>query len=241
MSTYTYGADGRPAQRERAGHYVTTALSDALIAEVTFAEPGGNLSTAGCPSHAPGQPGGGGPQPGGALPCPLALLAFSLLVRGRVLPLSGQAHRPHQLPSRGRGMAELDFQWKCGETRRDEIGALGRSLDEMAERPLRRPGRAGGGQRGPAGRHGAGQGAGAPAAGLLLRRLPRAQDPRHHPEGATSGMLDGVGVYRDREKYLARSLQVAGRMEALVGELLAVSRMGVGRRLPAGRRWSCPP
>ncbi len=31
-------------------------------------------------------------------------------------------------------MAELDFQWKCGETRRDEIGALGRSLDEMAER-----------------------------------------------------------------------------------------------------------
>ncbi|MFQ9918773.1 MAG: hypothetical protein ACLRWQ_22745 [Flavonifractor plautii] len=46
-------------------------------------------------------------------------------------------------------------------------------------------------------------------------------------------MLDGVGVYRDREKYLARSLQVAGRMEALVGELLAVSRMesdGASRR-----------
>ena len=48
-------------------------------------------------------------------------------------------------------------------------------------------------------------------------------------------MLDGVGVYRDREKYLARSLQVAGRMEALVGELLAVSRMesdGASRREP---------
>ena len=38
VSTYTYGADGGPAQRERAGHYVTTALSDALIAEVTFAD-----------------------------------------------------------------------------------------------------------------------------------------------------------------------------------------------------------
>ena len=36
VSTYTYGADGGPAQRERAGHYVTTALSDALIAEVTY-------------------------------------------------------------------------------------------------------------------------------------------------------------------------------------------------------------
>lgn len=52
-------------------------------------------------------------------------------------------------------------------------------------------------------------------------------------KGQLSGMLDGVGVYRDREKYLARSLQVAGRMEALVGELLAVSRMesdGASRR-----------
>ena len=29
-------------------------------------------------------------------------------------------------------MAELDFHWECGETRRDEIGQLGRSLDAMA-------------------------------------------------------------------------------------------------------------
>lgn len=35
MSTYTYGADGDPAQRERAGHYMTTALNNALIVEVT--------------------------------------------------------------------------------------------------------------------------------------------------------------------------------------------------------------
>ena len=31
-------------------------------------------------------------------------------------------------------MAELDFHWECGETRRDEIGQLGRSLDAMAEK-----------------------------------------------------------------------------------------------------------
>ena len=38
-------------------------------------------------------------------------------------------------------------------------------------------------------------------------------------------MLEGVGVYRDRDKYLLRSLQVTGRMENLVGEMLSISRM----------------
>ena len=41
-------------------------------------------------------------------------------------------------------------------------------------------------------------------------------------------MLEGVGVYRDRDKYLLRSLQVTGRMEALVQEMLAISRMETG-------------
>lgn len=31
-------------------------------------------------------------------------------------------------------MAELDFSWKCGEQRQDEIGILGRNLDELSER-----------------------------------------------------------------------------------------------------------
>ena len=38
-------------------------------------------------------------------------------------------------------------------------------------------------------------------------------------------MLDGVDVYQDREKYLARSLQVTARMEHLIGEILTISRM----------------
>lgn len=38
-------------------------------------------------------------------------------------------------------------------------------------------------------------------------------------------MLAGVDIYKDREKYLARSLAVASRMEALVQEILMVSRM----------------
>ena len=44
-------------------------------------------------------------------------------------------------------------------------------------------------------------------------------------------MLEGVGVYRDRDKYLLRSLQVTGRMENLVQEMLAISRMEGGSGL----------
>ena len=47
-------------------------------------------------------------------------------------------------------------------------------------------------------------------------------------KGQLAGMLEGVGVYRDRDKYLLRSLQVTGRMEALVQEMLAISRMETG-------------
>ena len=47
-------------------------------------------------------------------------------------------------------------------------------------------------------------------------------------KGQLGGMLDGVGVYRDRDRYLARALRTANRMEALVGEILSVSRMEAG-------------
>ena len=41
-------------------------------------------------------------------------------------------------------------------------------------------------------------------------------------------MLEGVGVYQNRDKYLLRSLQVTGRMENLVQEMLTISRMEAG-------------
>ena len=131
VSTYTYGADGGPAQRERAGHYVTTALSDALIAEVTFADRAETYQLLVVPPMRLAN------QAVEALnraaPClALALLAFSLLC---AVGYSRYLARPIvRISSIAGRMAELDFQWKCGETRRDEIGALGRSLDEMAER-----------------------------------------------------------------------------------------------------------
>ena len=62
----------------------------------------------------------------------LVLLAFSALcavvysryITRPIVRLSGIAGK----------MAELDFGWICGETRRDEIGVLGRSLDRMSQR-----------------------------------------------------------------------------------------------------------
>ena len=41
-------------------------------------------------------------------------------------------------------------------------------------------------------------------------------------KGQLSGMLDGIGVYADRDKYLARSLAVAHQRESLGQELLTV-------------------
>ncbi len=230
VSTYTYGADGGPAQRERAGHDVTTALSDALIAEVTFADRAETYQLLVVPPMRLAN------QAVEALnraaPClALALLAFSLLC---AVGYSRYLARPIvRISSIAGRMAELDFQWKCGETRRDEIGALGRSLDEMAERlsaALAELEEANAALRGDMER----------ARELERQRLAFFSAASHELKtpvtilkGQLSGMLDGVGVYRDREKYLARSLQVAGRMEALVGELLAVSRMesdGASRR-----------
>lgn len=225
VSTYTYGADGGPAQRERAGHYVTTALSDALIAEVTFADrvetyqllvvPPMRLANQAVEAL------------NRAAPClALALLAFSLLC---AVGYSRYLARPIvRISSIAGRMAELDFQWKCGETRRDEIGALGRSLDEMAERlsaALAELEEANAALRGDMER----------ARELERQRLAFFSAASHELKtpvtilkGQLTGMLDGVDVYRDRDKYLARSLQVTGRMEALVQEILMVSRMESG-------------
>lgn len=231
VSTYTsYGAGGGRAQGEGAGYYVTTALSDALTAEVTFADRAETYQLLVVPpirlaNQAVEALNRAAPW------LALALLAFSLLC---AVGYSRYLARPIvRISSIAGRMAELDFQWKCGETRRDEIGALGRSLDEMAERlsaALAELEEANAALRGDMER----------ARELERQRLAFFSAASHELKtpvtilkGQLSGMLDGVGVYRDREKYLARSLQVAGRMEALVGELLAVSRMesdGTSRR-----------
>ena len=58
-------------------------------------------------------------------------------------------------------------------------------------------------------------------------------------KGQLTGMLDEVGVYRDRDRYLARSLQVTSRMEALGGR--SSPSPGWNRGRVCGRkRWTSP-
>ena len=162
----------------------------------------------------------------------LALLAFSLLgalaysryIARPVVRLSGIAER----------MAQLDFGWECRETRRDEIGALGRSLDQMARRlsaALTQLETANSALRGEVERE----------RELDRQRMAFFNAASHELKtpvtilkGQLAGMLEGVGVYRDREKYLLRSLQVTGRMDHLIREMLAIARME-GGALPAKR------
>ena len=225
VSTYTYGADGGPAQRERAGHYVTTALSDALIAEVTFADRAETYQLLVVPpmrlaNQAVEALGRVAPW------LALALLAFSLLcafgysryITRPIVRLNGIAGR----------MAELDLQWVCGERRRDEIGQLGRSLDKMARRlsaALTDLETANQALRGEVARE----------RELDRQRMAFFSAASHELKtpvtilkGQLAGMLEGVGVYQDRDKYLLRSLQTTGRMERLIGEMLSISRMESG-------------
>lgn len=155
-----------------------------------------------------------------------AMLVFSLL---GALFYSRYITRPIvRLSGISKRMAELDFGWSCAETRSDEIGVLGRSLDELSERLS------------------AALGELQEANAALRRDIDRERElerqrlaffsavshelktPITILKGQLSGMLEGVDVYRDRDRYLARSLQVTGRMETMVQEILTVSRMESG-------------
>ena len=156
----------------------------------------------------------------------LVLLAFSLLcaffysryITRPIVRMSGIAGK----------MAELDFHWTCGERRRDEIGKLSRSLDQMARRldtALTDLEAANHALRGEVERE----------RELDRQRMAFFNAASHELKtpvtilkGQLSGMLEGVDVYRDRDKYLLRSLQVTGRMEGLIQEMLAISRMETG-------------
>lgn len=122
-------------------------------------------------------------------------------------------------------LSELDFTWRCQENRSDEIGALARNLNQLTDRLSTTM-------------------AELQTANAALqadidreRELEQARldffsaashelkTPITILKGQLGGMLDGVGRYADRDRWLARSLEVTGRMERLVRELLTVSRL----------------
>ena len=122
-------------------------------------------------------------------------------------------------------MSDLDFSWNCTEIRSDELGILAHSLNEMSRKlslalsELQ-------------------------AANSRLeadiereRMLEQAQldffsavshelkTPITVIKGQLEGMMFNVGKYKERDKYLARSLEVVKAMEGMVQEILTVSRI----------------
>lgn len=156
----------------------------------------------------------------------LVLLAFSLLC---AFFYSRYITRPIVRMSDIAGkMAKLDFHWECGETRRDEIGQLGRSLDAMAGKlstALTELESANQALRGEVER---GRELDQQRVAFFNAASHELKTPVTILKGQLTGMLEGVGVYQNRDKYLLRSLQVTGRMEHLVQEMLAISRMEAG-------------
>ena len=224
-SVQTYEADTYQVQIDRADGVVTATQTGILTTQITFADQEGTYQLLVSPQLRLAN------QAVEALnraaPClALALLAFSLLC---AVGYSRYLARPIvRISSIAGRMAELDFHWSCGETRRDEIGQLGRSLDEMARRldgalpDLETANQA---LRGEVARE----------RELDRQRMAFFSAASHELKtpvtilrGQLAGMLEGVGVYQDRDKYLLRSLQVTGRMENLIREMLAISRMETG-------------
>lgn len=122
-------------------------------------------------------------------------------------------------------MADMDFDWKCQETREDEIGHLGRSLNQMAAKLSQA-------LEALQASNAALRGEVAQERALDLQRRAFFAAASHELKtpvtilrGHLSGLLDGIGIYQDQEKYLARSLQTMARMEHLIQEILMVSRM----------------
>lgn len=122
-------------------------------------------------------------------------------------------------------MSELDFTWCCNEKRNDELGILAHSLNEMSQK-----------------------------LSLALHDLQTANSqlkedinrerkleqnqldffsavshelktPITVIKGQLEGMLLNVGKYKERDKYLARSLEVVKSMEGMVQEILTISRI----------------
>lgn len=148
----------------------------------------------------------------------LTLLLFSLL---GAFVYSRYITRPIvQMSDIAGKMADMDFDWKCQETREDEIGHLGRSLNQMAEKlsqALEALKASNAALRGEVAKERA----------FFAAASHELKTPVTILRGHLSGLLDGIGIYQDQEKYLARSLQTMARMEHLIQEILMVSRMEV--------------
>ncbi|MDO4293440.1 MAG: HAMP domain-containing sensor histidine kinase [Eubacteriales bacterium] len=152
----------------------------------------------------------------------LASLLYSRYVTGPVLRISAVSGR----------MSGLDFNWRCSEDRTDELGTLAHSLNEMSQRlsaSMTDLKNANEKLRADIERERALEQAQLDFFSAASHEL---KTPVTVIRGQTEGMLFNIGDYRDRSKYLARSLEIINTMESMVQEILTVSRMKSSKAEP---------
>ncbi|MDE6875199.1 MAG: HAMP domain-containing histidine kinase [Lachnospiraceae bacterium] len=122
-------------------------------------------------------------------------------------------------------MSDLQLHWTVGEQRTDELGTLGKSLNRLSRNLS------------------------AALSDLQNANRKLEVDIEHEKEmeqartnffsavshelktpitimkGQLEGMLLGIGAYKDREKYLTRTLEIANTLETMVQEILTISRL----------------
>lgn len=122
-------------------------------------------------------------------------------------------------------IANLDFSWYCPDLREDEIGLLSRSINELSDKlhaaldEIHR-------------RNASLEDEIALEKEHERRRMLFFSGVSHElktPVAVVIGQLEGmqaqIGVYRDREKYLARSAEILQSLNSFIQEVLLVSHM----------------
>lgn len=122
-------------------------------------------------------------------------------------------------------MAAQDFGVRWQQQREDEIDALGKSLNRLSDNlscALRQLKAANAALQGDIDREREME---RQRTAFFAAASHELKTPVTILKGQLSGMLAQVGGYRDRDKTLTRSLQVTARMEALIREILTISRI----------------
>ncbi len=122
-------------------------------------------------------------------------------------------------------LAELDFSWRCDEGRSDEIGILACSLNDLSTRldkTLKELENANAALKDEIARE---RDIERKRQELFAAISHELKTPITVLKGQLDGMLHNIGIYKDREKYLARASEVTDTLESMVREILDISRM----------------
>jgi signal transduction histidine kinase len=141
---------------------------------------------------------------------PLIAVAVLLLSTTAALLFSRYTARPIKRISEIAGnIAKLDFSWYCPDIRGDEIGKLAASINELSDRL---------------------SSALKDAEYRERRRMLFFSAVSHELKtpvatviGQLEGMRAGVGVYKDRDKYLERSAEILRGLDGFIREILSAS------------------